>query len=93
MTTFLTSPSLTPSVPLDASLLSPSVALLATSKTDWFGTNNGGILNVSDIVAVAFCTISSRDEDALVFALLYILATFCAMDSWLGDALSEAGGG
>jgi len=87
ITTRLTSDSL---VSLDAS---PFVALLATSKTDCFGTNNGGTLNVSDTVADAFCTISSRDDAALFVALLYILATFCAMDSWLGDALSEAGGG
>ncbi len=92
ITTFLTFPSL-------VALLSPSVALLsvaslfATSKTDWFGTNSGGTLNVSETVADAFCTNSSRDDAALFVALLYIVATFCAMDSWLGDALSEAEGG
>ena len=45
---------------LDASVL--SAASLSTSKTDWFGTNNGGDLNPD---ADAFCTISSREEDAL----------------------------
>ncbi len=84
MTTFFTFDSL---LSLDASLL--SLLSLATSKTDWFGTNNGGILNVSETVADAFCTISSNVPVAApvtapvtaLFALLYTLAIFCAMDS------------